>query len=67
VTDSDVALVDDAGATTAYAGAYSLEFFDGVSKAYLNATVTMERQISVLPPVDNPTPRCCSGTIRSCC
>lgn len=67
LTDSDLALVDSGGTTTSYAGSYSLVFFDGVSKASMTATIATNRVISTLPPVDNPTPPCCSGSNRSCC
>ena len=68
VADSDVALVDDwTGATIAYAGQYDLVFFDGASNLTVPASVADRRTVGTVPAVDNPTPPCCSGTVRSCC
>jgi len=67
VTDADLALVDDNGATAAYTGAYDLLFFDGVNKATVAASVAADRVIATVPPVDNPTPPCCNGTVHTCC
>ena len=54
VADADVALVDDAGSSIAYAGTYTLVFFDGVSKVGVAAVVATQRTIATVPPVDNP-------------
>ena len=67
ISDADVAFVDDAGAHIAYAGSYTLTFFDGSNKVSVNASVAKRRVISTLPPPDNPQPPCCSGADRSCC
>lgn len=67
VSDADVAIVADDGARVAYAGGLTLSFFDGASTATVPAVVSVRRTISVLPPVDNPPPPCCSGANRTCC
>jgi len=67
LSDTDVAFVDDAGAHIAYAGSYTLTFFDGATKVSVGAFVAARRVISTLPPPDNPQPPCCSSSIRTCC
>ena len=67
ISDKDVAMVDDAGAHVAYAGKYTLTFFDGENKLTRQATVAATRTVATVPPVDNPQPPCCMGSDRSCC
>lgn len=67
VRDADLAMVDDAGSHVAYAGKYTLTFFDGVSKATATATIPATRTVATIPAVDNPQPPCCMGNQRSCC
>ena len=67
ISDKDVAMVDDVGASVAYAGKYTLTFFDGLSKVTLQATVLTTRTVATIPAVDNPQPPCCMGSDRSCC
>eukprot|EP01043_Picozoa_sp_COSAG02_P028760 COSAG02_NODE_1759_length_11042_cov_3.648725_8_plen_194_part_00 len=65
--DEDLAMVDDAGSHVAYAGQYTLTFFDGVSKATVAATIETKRTVATIPAVDNPQPPCCMGSQTSCC
>ena len=67
VRDADLAMVDDAGSHVAYAGRYTLTFFDGVSKVALVATIPTTRTVATIPAVDNPQPPCCMGSQTSCC
>ena len=67
VRDEDLAMVDDAGSHVAYAGQYTLTFFDGVSKATVKATIETKRTVATVPAVDNPQPPCCMGSQTSCC
>ena len=67
VRDADLAMVDDAGSHVAYAGKYTLTFFDGVSKVTLAATIPTTRTVATIPAVDNPQPPCCMGNQTSCC
>ena len=67
VRDEDLAMVDDAGSHVAYAGQYTLTFFDGVSKATVAATIETKRTVATIPEVDNPQPPCCMGSQTSCC
>ena len=67
VRDEDLAMVDDMGSHVAYAGNYTLTFFDGVSKATVAATIETTRKVATIPAVDNPQPPCCMGSQTSCC
>ena len=67
IADADVAMVDDAGAHIAYAGNYTLTFFDGKSKVTTQASVKTSRTVALIPPVNNPDPPCCRGDQHSCC
>lgn len=67
VRDEDLAMVDDNGSHIAYAGTYTLTFFDGVSKVKVSAVIRSTRTVATIPPVDNPQPPCCMGNNTSCC
>ena len=67
VSDADVAMVDDAGAHIAYAGKYTLTFFDGKNKVTTHANVNTSRTVAAIPPANNPQPLCCQGDRSSCC
>ena len=67
ISDKDVAMVDDAGAHIAYAGKYTLTFFDGATKVTRQAVVATTRIVATIPAVDNPQPPCCMGDKTTCC
>jgi hypothetical protein len=67
IAAKDVAMVDDAGSHIAYAGKYTLTFFDGDNKVNRPASVATTLTVATIPAVDNPQPPCCMGGDRSCC
>ena len=67
ISDADVAMVDEAGWRIAFEGDYVLTFFDGASKVTSKASILKRRTVATIPPVDNPQPPCCQGSVTSCC
>ena len=67
ISDADVAMVDEAGSHIAFEGDYVLTFFDGASKVTSKASILKRRTVATIPPVDNPQPPCCQGSVTSCC